>query len=152
MKGAVWTVDEIEFHRRRPQKAAGTGYVRSHPGWFSDWTTSLISRPFLTFKPHLISTHNIYCKQVLSPPAPQTKLDLACSNKQMGAFENKVIFPTTLITQKHSCQQVFENATLLCYSACHVLSRWLRHLTCVYLMKLTDLEAECLFRQMVIVP
>lgn len=27
MKGAVWTVDEIEFHRRRPQKAAGNGYV-----------------------------------------------------------------------------------------------------------------------------
>uniref|UniRef100_A0A3P9DL31 Forkhead box protein P1-B n=1 Tax=Maylandia zebra TaxID=106582 RepID=A0A3P9DL31_9CICH len=27
VKGAVWTVDEIEFHRRRPQKAAGNGYV-----------------------------------------------------------------------------------------------------------------------------
>uniref|UniRef100_A0A3Q4H2C8 Forkhead box protein P1-B-like n=1 Tax=Neolamprologus brichardi TaxID=32507 RepID=A0A3Q4H2C8_NEOBR len=25
VKGAVWTVDEIEFHRRRPQKAAGNG-------------------------------------------------------------------------------------------------------------------------------
>ncbi|XP_041859744.1 forkhead box protein P1-B-like isoform X3 [Melanotaenia boesemani] len=27
VKGAVWTVDEIEFHRRRPQKAAGNGYL-----------------------------------------------------------------------------------------------------------------------------
>jgi len=27
VKGAVWTVDEIEFHRRRPQKTAGNGYV-----------------------------------------------------------------------------------------------------------------------------
>ncbi|XP_077454630.1 forkhead box protein P1-B-like isoform X3 [Stigmatopora argus] len=27
VKGAVWTVDEIEFHRRRPQKAAGNGSV-----------------------------------------------------------------------------------------------------------------------------
>ncbi|TMS16763.1 hypothetical protein E3U43_014056 [Larimichthys crocea] len=25
VKGAVWTVDEIEFHRRRPQKTAGNG-------------------------------------------------------------------------------------------------------------------------------
>ncbi|XP_068602485.1 forkhead box protein P1-B-like [Brachionichthys hirsutus] len=25
VKGAVWTVDEIEFHRRRPQKTAGSG-------------------------------------------------------------------------------------------------------------------------------
>ncbi|XP_059921704.1 forkhead box protein P1-B-like isoform X1 [Gadus macrocephalus] len=25
VKGAVWTVDEIEFHRRRPQKTTGTG-------------------------------------------------------------------------------------------------------------------------------
>ncbi|XP_056896106.1 forkhead box protein P1-B-like isoform X2 [Takifugu flavidus] len=25
VKGAVWTVDEIEFHRRRPQKGAGAG-------------------------------------------------------------------------------------------------------------------------------
>ncbi|KAF7667436.1 hypothetical protein LDENG_00060220 [Lucifuga dentata] len=25
VKGAVWTVDEIEFHRRRPQKATGNG-------------------------------------------------------------------------------------------------------------------------------
>uniref|UniRef100_A0A3Q4BAF9 Fork-head domain-containing protein n=1 Tax=Mola mola TaxID=94237 RepID=A0A3Q4BAF9_MOLML len=25
VKGAVWTVDEIEFHRRRPQKASGNG-------------------------------------------------------------------------------------------------------------------------------
>lgn len=25
VKGAVWTVDEIEFHRRRPQKTAGAG-------------------------------------------------------------------------------------------------------------------------------
>lgn len=25
VKGAVWTVDEIEFHRRRPQKGAGNG-------------------------------------------------------------------------------------------------------------------------------
>lgn len=23
----MWTVDEIEFHRRRPQKVAGNGYV-----------------------------------------------------------------------------------------------------------------------------
>lgn len=29
VKGAVWTVDEIEFHRRRPQKTAGNGYVCS---------------------------------------------------------------------------------------------------------------------------
>lgn len=36
VKGAVWTVDEIEFHRRRPQKAAGNGYVsltESSSGW-----------------------------------------------------------------------------------------------------------------------
>ncbi|XP_034067046.1 forkhead box protein P1-B-like isoform X5 [Gymnodraco acuticeps] len=30
VKGAVWTVDEIEFHRRRPQKAAGTGSLQKN--------------------------------------------------------------------------------------------------------------------------
>ncbi|MED6236156.1 hypothetical protein ATANTOWER_005156 [Ataeniobius toweri] len=30
VKGAVWTVDEIEFHRRRPQKAAGNGSMLKH--------------------------------------------------------------------------------------------------------------------------
>ncbi|XP_062283508.1 forkhead box protein P1-B-like isoform X1 [Scomber scombrus] len=39
VKGAVWTVDEIEFHRRRPQKTAGNGSLlknsqnrQSYPG------------------------------------------------------------------------------------------------------------------------
>ncbi|KAM8829846.1 forkhead box protein P1-B-like isoform 1-T1 [Synchiropus picturatus] len=31
VKGAVWTVDEIEFHRRRPQKAAGSGSLVKNP-------------------------------------------------------------------------------------------------------------------------
>uniref|UniRef100_A0AAV2LZZ1 Fork-head domain-containing protein n=1 Tax=Knipowitschia caucasica TaxID=637954 RepID=A0AAV2LZZ1_KNICA len=31
VKGAVWTVDEIEFHRRRPQKTVGNGTVLKIP-------------------------------------------------------------------------------------------------------------------------
>ncbi|XP_072305223.1 forkhead box protein P1-B-like isoform X3 [Eucyclogobius newberryi] len=31
VKGAVWTVDEIEFHRRRPQKTAGNGSLIKNP-------------------------------------------------------------------------------------------------------------------------
>lgn len=31
VKGAVWTVDEIEFHRRRPQKTAGNGSLLKNP-------------------------------------------------------------------------------------------------------------------------
>lgn len=31
VKGAVWTVDEIEFHRRRPQKTAGNGSLIKTP-------------------------------------------------------------------------------------------------------------------------
>lgn len=38
VKGAVWTVDEVEYHRRRPQRgaaaaaAAASGYVLSNRG------------------------------------------------------------------------------------------------------------------------
>jgi len=30
VKGAVWTVDEVEFYKRRPQRCT-TGYVTSQP-------------------------------------------------------------------------------------------------------------------------
>ena len=35
VKGAVWTVDEMEFYKRRPQKVTtgGSGYVRRNSVW-----------------------------------------------------------------------------------------------------------------------
>lgn len=41
MKGAVWTVDEVEFYKRRPQKLTGYVYVLEA---VSDYVSSIFDQ------------------------------------------------------------------------------------------------------------
>uniref|UniRef100_A0A8C4QAX3 Forkhead box P2 n=1 Tax=Eptatretus burgeri TaxID=7764 RepID=A0A8C4QAX3_EPTBU len=49
VKGAVWTVDELEFQKRRPQKIAGSGFGQE--GSFADYRSPYAS-PSLLFLTH----------------------------------------------------------------------------------------------------
>lgn len=56
VKGAVWTVDEIEFYKRRPQRLSNAGVYRGQRAspYADDISASIQVKPGFSFQPEVI--------------------------------------------------------------------------------------------------
>uniref|UniRef100_A0A8K9XL00 Fork-head domain-containing protein n=1 Tax=Oncorhynchus mykiss TaxID=8022 RepID=A0A8K9XL00_ONCMY len=123
VKGAVWTVDEVEYQKRRPPKMTGYKlithiYLSACPPWLSShiylpacppWLSSHI---YLSACPPWLSSHTCICLPLVDHSGPE--YDCTSRNHLKGSYIFYVVISISYVTTVHR---------LVCNDADKVVSR-----------------------------